>query len=519
MNRFRLLACGLMLILAACEQQAETPGGDNGTLTLPTTGSSVRVLKGEDFENGTVAVTLPDLGADERVAVIPVYAGQAGPFNAVNYTVGASGLRPALPGTVQIESTRPPAAAEERTRKRLELHEQSKARTAGLRRSGTATLKEKVRSQDLGDNCPAPYDVGSTTCDFWFYDVETDGEKLVDTTLRFESANAYWFVDDAYADEFTEAELERLAQIFEDDIAPVDTRYFGEFPDSDGNGKIFIVFSSLPFYGYVSYDDFFDDDEIYAETGFHSNEGDIFYAYLPSNNIEFGFDRERYFTVDLPSTLVHELKHLIAGGIRLGLPQEQFVGFEESWAEEASAVAAEELTGKYGNAATGYAQSAAADSLADPEDYFVVDNNPDEGPEGFSYYGYNFLLLWRIAEQVGHDTFWKTWTAGPETGIANVEKNASELGSFADMMADWAATLMFDHTGLVAGYDYKSLNLRDGSWQPLWYNAPLSAATGETRSLSYYVGYGKDEDADVTVRTSDATPYVVIARFTGDLPY
>ena len=70
MNRFRLLACGLMLILAACEQQAETPGGDNGALTLPTTGSSVRVLKGEDFENGTVAVTLPDLGADERVAVI-----------------------------------------------------------------------------------------------------------------------------------------------------------------------------------------------------------------------------------------------------------------------------------------------------------------------------------------------------------------------------------------------------------------------------------------------------------------
>ena len=65
----------------------------------------------------------------------------------------------------------------------------------------------------------------------------------------------------------------------------------------------------------------------------------------------------------------------------------------------------------------------------------------------------------------------------------------------------------------------QALNLRDGSWQPLWYNAPLSAATGETRSLSYYVGYGKDEDADVTVRTSDTTPYVVIARFTGDLPY
>ena len=68
--------------------------------------------------------------------------------------------------------------------------------------------------------------------------------------------------------------------------------------------------------------------------------------------------------MDLPSTLIHERKHLIAGGVPLGLPQEQFAGFEESWAEEASAVAAEELTGKYGSAASGFAQSAAAASLA-----------------------------------------------------------------------------------------------------------------------------------------------------------
>ncbi len=306
---------------------------------------------------------------------------------------------------------------------------------------------------------------------------------MVDTTLRFESANAYWFVDDVYADEFTPEQLERLAGIFEEDIVPVDTEYFGPFPDFDNNGKIFIVFSHLDAYGYVDYNDLFDNDEVLAETGYHSNEGDIFYAYLPSDNEAFGFDRESYFTENLPSTLVHELKHLIAGGIRLSLPEDEFLGLEESWAEEASAVAAEELS-LYGSAVTGYAQGAAADALADPEAYRIVDDDEEAGPEGFSYYGYDFLFLWRVAERVGHETFWKAWTAGPETGVANIEKNAAELGSFADMMTNWAVSVMFDHTGKLPDYDYESLNLRHGTWQNPWYSAPLSADSSRTRSPS-----------------------------------
>lgn len=509
MKRFGVLF-GLAF-LVACSQ---TPTG-----VLTSGEPSVTVLQGDAFVRGQASLELPALSSQERVAVVPVYGSQSEDFAHINFSLGSSGLQNALLPTVQPEQADAPLSAEERrTKRQLEHFQASTARAAALRREGTPTLKEKLRAQDLDDNCPAPYTVGSTSCDFYFYDFELGEDRLIDTTLRFESANAYWFVDDVYADEFSQEELTRLAQTFENDIVPVDTEYFGNFPDYDGNGKIFIVFSTLDAYGYVNYDDFFDDDDVFAETGYHSNEGDIFYAYLPSDNVAFGLGRERYFTTDLPSTLVHELKHLIAGGIRLGLPEAQFQGFEPSWAEEASAVAAEELS-PFGSKLTGYAQGQSRRALADPEAYRLVDDDEEEGPEGGSYYGYDFLFFWRVAERVGHENFWKSWTAGPETGVANVEKNASELGSFADMMTDWSLTLMFDHTGKFPQYDYKALNLRDGSWQNIWYNAPLGTASGETRSLAYYLGYGNNEDARVSVRSSDPDARVAVVRFTGDLPY
>ena len=212
---------------------------------------------------------------------------------------------------------------------------------------------------------------------------------------------------------------------------------------------------------------------------------------------------------------MHELKHLISYGVRLSSSPIEQVQLEPRWAEEASGVAAEELS-PYGSAVTGYAQSRAF--LGEPENFRVV-SDINSGAQEASYYGYNFLLFWRIAERVGHENFWKTWTAGPEIGIANVEKNAPALGSFADMMADWGTTLMFDGTGLVSGYDYTKLDLRDGTWQPLAYRPLGGPVTGATRSLAAYVGRGTGQDVTLTIETDDPTPYAVVVRFTGALPY
>ena len=509
--KLRLFVCTVLALLGACR------------VTDAPAASQVLVLKGDDFGNSGTTVTLRNVGVGESVAVLPVYAAQSRAPDAIRYRVTATSLAaPAVAAQNVPVARAAPRLEQERHEAHLAQLEENRLFVQEMRRTGIRPLQDKLSPNDVGSNCPAPYAAGSTVCDFYVIASPGTPQTLINATLRFESANAYWFVDNAYANELTREDLLRLEQIFEDDIVPVDTRYFGNFSDIDGNGKIFIVFSSFDLYGYVYSADFFDDDQTVAQ-GVRSNEGDVFYAYLPSDNVRFEANnpdltpeqaRQAYFNVELPSTLVHELKHLISFGLRIpnGLP------LEEGWAEEASGVAAEEFS-PYGSSKTRYAQGQAQDSLKEPEKYRVVGDESTNGDDGQSYYGYNFLLFWRVAERVGHENFWKTWTAGPEIGIANLEKNAPALGSFADMMADWSTTLMFSNIGLVSGYDYTKLNLRDGTWQPLAYRPLSEQVTGSTRSLAAYVGQGTGQDVTLTIETNDLTPYAVVVRFTGTLPY
>jgi hypothetical protein len=78
---------------------------------------------------------------------------------------------------------------------------------------------------------------------------------------------------------------------------------------------------------------------------------------------------------------------------------------------------------------------------------------------------------------------------------------------------------MFDHTGVFEGCDYKTLNLRDGTWEPLGYAPLFGTVSGTTRSLAYHVGKGTNQDVTLNITTTDITPYVAVVRFTGDLPY
>lgn len=507
----RLALCTVLALLGACR------------VTDAPAAPQVLVLKGDDFGNGGTTVTLRNVGANESVAVLPVYAAQSLAPDAVQYRVTPTGLTAPAVAAQNVPAARAaPSPEQRRLQEHLSHLEENRRLIQKMRRAGIKPLQKELSPSDVSSNCPAPYTVGATVCDFYVISSPGTPQKLVNTTLRFGSANAYWFVDDAYANELTQADFVRLGQIFENEIVPIDTQYFGNFSDIDGNGKIFIVFSSFNLYGYVFSADFLDDDDA-QRFGARSNEGDIFYAYLPNDNVRFEAGnpditpkqaRQAYFDTELPSTLVHELKHLISYGVRIpdGAP------LEEDWAEEASGVAAEEFS-PYGSSKTGYAQGQAQDSLKEPEKYRVVGDENTNGDDGTSFYGYNFLLFWRVAERVGHENFWKTWTAGPEIGVANVEKNAPALGSFADMMADWSTTLMFDHTGLVSGYDYSKLDLRDGTWQPLAYRPLSGPVTGATRSLAAYVGRGTGQDVTLTIQTDDLTPYAVVVRFTGALPY
>jgi hypothetical protein len=235
--------------------------------------------------------------------------------------------------------------------------------------------------------------------------------------------------------------------------------------------------------------------------GVRSNEADVFYAATPGSLS--GLPRNDYFQTVMPSTMVHELKHLIMYSERLP----KSLSSEDSWWEEGAAVAAAELAG-YGSH-VGRTQDYAQLALAAPQSFRLIYQSRDElsAEEQITMYGYNFLMLWRIAEKVGHDNFWKRWTAGPQVGIANLEAHTGQ--SLPEMMLDFATTLLLDGTN--EGFDYQSLSLRDGTWQPLGYSA-LSSTQGSARSMAYYLGRGMGGNASITIQSQHSQPYAVVVR-------
>lgn len=473
------------------------------------------ILRPGDFTGTTTktaSVTLNNLGANESVAVIPVYATQDLDPDAFNFTLNVTGIAAANTPTAT------PAAHEHidpATRTHLEFMERQGALTDRLLKAGIKPLsKRDGLGKQAFDKCAAPYAVGTKQCNFWVFNNFQAGTQVqIAATMRLASASAYWFVQNEDAADFTDAEIANLAQVFESTIVPSNKRYFGDFSDVDGNGKIFIVFSrvigqSAGLFGYVDGTDLFADNP--AQMGRRSNEGDIFYAATPGTLA--GRTKAQHL-LRLPATLTHELKHLITVSRRTlnNLPA------EEPWLEEGSAQAAQELAGFGSQLVPGSPQLFATNALGAPQNARLVYAGTPQGAENGNIYGYSFTFLWRVAETVGHDNFWKSWTGGPGVGVANLEAKTNK--KLADLMLDWASTLLFDHTNLVPGnpFDYKSLNLQDGTWTKLG-RAPLSSGNGTARSMAYYLGKGSGGNATITFNTAHQNPFVIVARFTGTLP-
>ncbi|WP_257454463.1 DUF2141 domain-containing protein [Archangium lipolyticum] len=498
--------------------------GSGGTIPLS---ENVTFLRPKDFVDGKATVSFPSLGVQERVVVIPVHASQSSQVDGFQFGLETSGVvaqEDLLPELQQMSTSPEGGAVGLQAADAAPTHSDAHLRRLehGLRwaerlqQAGSIPLSRagRVSAQASLGKCPGPYTVGTRQCGFWV--MTGDTQQQITATLRHASANAYWFVQNEDANDFSAAELQSLANDFETRVVPSDRKYFGNFSDVDQNGKIFIVFSRLlgpeGLLGYVHPADLFSDAET-APQGVRSNEGDIFYAATPSTLS--GMTRSRYFNVSMPATMVHELKHQIATSTRLlSNPQR---APEEMWAEEGSAMAAQQLAGL--GTQVGEVQPYARYSLVSPQRFRTVYPGRPEAPdEGLSIYGYNFLLLWRVAEKKGHSQFWSAWMAGPNTGIANLEAHTGS--PFPDLMLDWAATLMLDHTGLLTGYDYQDFNLRDGSWSMLGHTPLYQGIIGTARSMRYLVGHGTGGSATITVEArNSAPPYAVVVRLPGPLPY
>jgi hypothetical protein len=467
-------------------------GLNNGNTTV--TANSYAVYRPSNFQGGQLVLSLPNLKTTEQVIAIPLHASQDLNPDGLAYTLGVENISPL---SIRPASHHHPEADEpSRYRlKHLEFLQHSQQIMNRWQRNKPAA---QPRAQAF-DRCPAPYTINQKQCQFAI--LSGNNFQNIVATLRFVSANAYWFVQNEDVGDLSDQDLSSLAQKFEQITVPSDTRYFGGFPDADRNGKIFIVFSRIlgpdNLLGYVAPWDLLPNGQV---QGTISNEGDIFYAATPGSLS--GTSEQTYLNQTMPATITHELKHLIASGVRVLSNKPS----EELWAEEGSAQAAQELAKQGDNPIVSRFQ------LEAPHNFrLVYQGRPSDPKESQGIYGYSFLFLWRIAERIGHDRFWRQWVAGPQTGIANLERATGQ--GFDNLMIDWALTLALDHVKGGENFWYQGINLRDGTWQPIG-TLPLGNLQGTARSMAYHIGVGSG-NARIGLQTNGPKPYLLVIRYSG----
>jgi hypothetical protein len=256
----------------------------------------------------------------------------------------------------------------------------------------------------------------------------------------------------------------------------------------DNNGRIIMVFTSRVnedgLAGFVISCDFFG-----RSAAPSSNEGEIFYAFVPTTAAT-GFDNLSSYTRDewrreIRSTLIHEAKHITSFAERL----KRDASFEESWLEEGTAMHAEEIysRGPYGSTWKGnttYQNSLFCDTRQDLARcasnplvmlshfsllYSYLSSVETLSPLGrqrdgdFSFYGSGWAFVrWVIDHHAASDAaFLMPLTQEPSlSGVANVAARTGR--SFAELLGEWSLAMATDD---ITGFVPRHARLTFPSWQ------------------------------------------------------
>lgn len=289
-------------------------------------------------------------------------------------------------------------------------------------------------------------------------------------------------------------EYRKLGEEFEASMLPLVRANFGDPLAADTQlglgGRVVLLFTPTVnamgnVRGYVSGCDFYP-----TAAAPSSNQAPVLYAIVPTST-SAGFTSGE-FTKDvwrhvIRATVVHETKHLASLSERLARGASVF---EESWLEEASAMAAMEIwnrafTGVAWKGRGTYAQDlycevrptmsscasrpyAMFDHFAFLHDYLasVETHSPLGGtdPGDASFYGSGWALLrWSVDQYAGNEAaFFRALTQETRlAGVANLEARTGH--PFAEMSVDWATATALDvHYGLT--YPTSRAQLTLPSW-------------------------------------------------------
>lgn len=460
---------------------------------------SVVAIGPENFQGGMARVSLENVKSSENLMVVAVHGTQA-TSEGFSYAIKADGLDGNAPKIQKASS------------KMMALSNVHPPRHSPLWTKVWNDLSQEMHIESEEElppsTCLPPYARGQV-CEFSILDYKDDFHQEP-ATVRYVSEHFVAFVENKSRGTMSNDDVKDLINWLEKRGYSSDQKYFGDLPDVDGNGKAFIVFSShlldpktsKGMVGYVAPWD------LTPVSGYPSNASDVLFVLTPNVFQAAGHSESEYYDYAMKSTMTHELKHLIAMGYRT----KHHLPFEQLWLEEPSAVAAEQLAG-FG-ARIGYPQAEAAAQLRAPQNFALQYwGRPESRDENSGLYGMNFLFLWRQAEKVGHDIFWRGLVQSPRQGVANVEKQTG--ASMGTAMLDFAKLLYFDHTGALVGADnYKQLDLRDGSWEDVG-TLPLGNGSnfGSVRSMAYHIGRGHNERVDLRFDTDFNQPYFLVIRY------
>lgn len=282
----------------------------------------------------------------------------------------------------------------------------------------------------------APYSVGARK-DFWVTNVDTNENFQITAVLQYVGDNTYFWIEEGV--KFDSADLQALADTFDQEIVPKNREFFGSEwnPGVDGDPHIYIVYAGGLGYSLAGY--FSSADEVHPLAHEYSNAHEMFL--INSDNVALWEDY-------IYGTLAHEFQHMIHWYTDRN---------ESTWMNEGFSMLAELLNG-YDIGGHDY-------SYLVNTDLQLTDWGDDVGTNS-PYYGASFLFMTYFLDRFGEDAS-KALVANPENSMESIQLVFNELGfknpttgaalTAEDVFADWAVTnLLLDSSVANGQFNYTS---------------------------------------------------------------
>ncbi|MCS6803355.1 MAG: immune inhibitor A [Chloroflexota bacterium] len=260
---------------------------------------------------------------------------------------------------------------------------------------------------------------------FWVMDISTARHFPMTATLRHATARLALFLQNGL--HYSEADLQRSAEIFETTISPCVRGLFGSewSPGVDNDPRLTILIGNIP--GVAGY--YSSADQYPTAVNPFSNEREMFY--LNAGAIRLG-------SPQFLGTMAHEFFHMV---------QWANDPAEETWVNEGLAELSAEFCGTGASFVNAF--------LANPNTQLTSwASNPSAAAPN---YGAAYLFMRYLAERFGRDTL-ADLVREPERGIAGVEAWLARRGgpTFDEVFKEWTVANLLNLRGHPR-YGYEGL--------------------------------------------------------------